>query len=460
MGAAQTVTGSRHLLTVGGKKLLLDCGMYQEKGSDNEDRNMHFGFDPHAIDYVILSHAHIDHSGCLPRLFADGFRGPVYATPATIDLCRIMLADSAHIQESDVYFINKRRRAQGRKLLKPLYTMKDVDGLMELFHPVHYGQDFRVNKHIHFRYTDSGHILGSAAVNLTLEENGRTVKLFFSGDIGRYHDMILRAPENFPQADYIITESTYGDRLHEPADDAAKKLADFVNRICVQQKGKLVIPAFSLGRTQEIVYALNNLWNAGKLPRVKVFVDSPLSADATDIMRRHTESYNAEMIHALKTDPDPFGFKGLTYIRDVEDSKALNSLHEPCVIISASGMVEAGRVKHHVANTISDPKNGILMVGFAPSNSLGGKLIMGAKEVRIFGDTFKVNATVESLHSYSAHGDYKEMLQYLSCQDPSKVKKVFLVHGELPVQENYRGRLLDAGFHHVEIPSQGSHSEL
>lgn len=460
MGAARTVTGSRHLLQVNGKKVLLDCGMFQDKGSDNQDRNQHFGFDPASVDYVILSHAHIDHSGCLPRLVKQGFSGPIYATPATIDLCTVMLADSAHIQENDIAFINKKRKAQGRKLLHPIYDLDDVRETLKLFVPVHYREFHTIEKGISFRFTDAGHILGSAAVHLELTENGKTTRLTFTGDIGRYHDLILKEPEPFPQADYIIAESTYGDRLHDTSDDATQRLLDTVMRTCVEKRGKLLIPAFSLGRTQEIVYTLNCLWNENKLPRVKVFVDSPLSMNATEIMRRHSDNFNASILNCMESDPDPFGFSGLEYIHEVEESKALNNLNEPCIIISASGMLEAGRIKHHVMNNIGDPNCTILLVGYCPPHTLGGQLLARKPYVRIFGREFEVRAEVDSIGSYSAHADYEEMIRYLSCQNKKEVKGIYLVHGEPPVQEKYREHLLDAGFHHVEIPDQGSHCEL
>jgi metallo-beta-lactamase family protein len=460
MGAARTVTGSRHLLHVNDKNILLDCGMYQDKGADNNDRNLHFGFNPMHIHAVILSHAHIDHSGCLPRLVRDGFRGPIYATPATIDLCQVMLTDSAHIQESDVEYINKKRRKDGKKELKPLYTEDDVIQTMEQFVAVPYHQLYNVAEGVTFHFTDAGHILGSTAVHLQLEENGKKVKLTFTGDIGRYHDLILKAPEHFPQADYIISESTYGDRLHEATADAAKQLQDVIYNTCVEKKGKVLIPAFSLGRTQEIVYTLNNLWNEGKLPRVKIFVDSPLSMNATNIMAKHPESFNLDILDSMKNDPDPFGFSTLNYIENVEQSKALNNLHEPCIIISASGMIEAGRIKHHVLNNISDERNTILMVGYCSPGSLGGRLVAGEKQVHIFGKPADVRAEVVSIASYSAHADYNEMLEFLSCQDASKVKKVFLVHGELPAQEKFKERLQEKGFATVVIPEYSEVQQL
>jgi metallo-beta-lactamase family protein len=452
MGAARNVTGSRHLVHCNGKNILLDCGMFQDKISKSEGLNESFGFDPTIVDYLILSHAHIDHSGCLPRLVKQGFNGPIFATPATADLCAIMLADSAKIQESDVKYKNRRLLRQGRKPVKPLYTEEDVERTMKLFVPVEYNTIFEITEGIRFQFSDAGHIIGSAAVHLELTEHGQTKYLSFTGDIGRYHDLILKEPQTFPQADYIICESTYGDRQHEELGDAAKKLLEIVKHTCLDKKGKLIIPAFSLGRTQEIVYTLDRMRTNGLFPHIPVYVDSPLSTSATDIMRRYADYFNADIIQYMKTDPNPFAFKELKFIRDVEESKALNSSHEPCIIISASGMADAGRIKHHLRNNLENKKNTVLMVGYCSPHSLGRQLMDGAKEVKIFGEMVPVIAEVISLQAYSAHADYKEMLRFLECQDKQKVKRIFLVHGELPVQQNWRNTLMKAGFQDVVIP--------
>lgn len=455
-GAAQTVTGSKHLITTGrNKRILLDCGLFQNTGGDNKNINRQFGFDPLTIDLVILSHAHIDHSGLLPFLVKQGYRGPIYATPATVDLCEIMLADSAHIQESDVMYLNKKRARNGQRPIDALYTIDEVYETMRLFIPVPLDKWVNAAPHIRFCFTDSGHILGSAAVNLDLDEPEGRTRIFFSGDIGRYNDSILRDPQPFPQADYIITESTYGDRLHESGTDAKKHLLDIVRDTCVTRQGKLVIPAFSLGRTQEIVYALNELSNSGELPWIRVYVDSPLAINATAIMFKHRWSFNPSIIESMKKDPDPFGFDNLVYIRDSDSSKALNDLDEPCIIISASGMLEAGRIKHHIKNTIGDSKNTILIVGFVPPGSLGARLIEGQQEVKIFGQLYPVGAKVEVLDAYSAHADYGEMMHYLRCQDAASVKRVFLVHGEPDAQLSFKNHMHGLGFHDIVIPMQG-----
>lgn len=455
-GAAQTVTGSKHLIaTERNRKILLDCGLFQNKGGDNEELNRHFGFNPAEVDYLILSHAHIDHSGNIPQLVRQGFNGPVYCTPATRDLCKIMLLDSAHIQENDAVYLNKKRIKAGQSKINPIYTEADVYAALQHFVTVPLNRWTDIDPHIRLLFTDAGHILGSAAINLELDEADGLKKLFFSGDTGRFQDVILRPPQQFPQADYIITESTYGDRLHEPSTEAEDHLQKIVADTCVTRKGKLIIPAFSLGRTQEIVYALNRLFNRGLLPSIHVYVDSPLAISATEVMRKYTESFNPEILEEMKKDPDPFGFDKLIYVQDVDSSKALNELKDPCIIISASGMLEAGRIKHHVKNNVSNPENTILIVGFVPPGSLGGRLIEGAGEVRIFGKMYPVRARIEVLDAYSAHADYSELLKYLSCQDAKAVRKVFLVHGEPDAMLKYKQRLEGMGFRDILIPMHG-----
>lgn len=452
-GAAQTVTGSKHLITTGrNKRILLDCGLFQNQGGDNAELNRHFGFDPTQVDYMILSHAHIDHSGNIPQLVRQGFSGPIYCTKATYDLCSIMLEDSAHIQENDLSYLNKKRARNGQKKLDPLYTLEDVIDALKLFVPVEMNESIDIDKHIRFHFTDAGHILGSAAVNLEIEEADETIKIFFSGDTGRFNDYILKAPQPFPQADYIITESTYGDRLHEDVENTELELFNIVHQTCILNKGKLIIPAFSLGRTQEVVYALNRLFNKGLLEKIPVYVDSPLAISATSIMRKHKESFNPDIIEYMKNDDDPFGFETLHYIRDVELSKELNDKAEPCIIISASGMMEAGRVKHHLKNNIGNAKNSVLIVGFVPPGSLGDRMIQGEKEVRIFGKMVPLRASVKVMGSYSAHADYKEMMKYLSCQDTKKVKRLFLVHGEKEAQLTFKNHLHGMGFSDIAIP--------
>ncbi len=460
-GAARTVTGSKHLLTLeDGTKILLDCGFFQGMGPETDDLNRDFGFDATSVDVLVLSHAHIDHSGNIPGLVKNGFKGKIYCTDATHDLAKIMLADTAHIQEYDLQYINKKRKRLGKSLFKPLYEIKDVEDALKLFVSVPYRTEIEIHPDVKLIFTDAGHILGSTAVNLTIKEKAKTIHLTFTGDIGRPNDKIIKDPEPFPQADFIICESTYGNRLHDNSEATEKKLLDVVRRTCVEKKGKLIIPAFSLGRTQEIVYAFNNLKNAGLLPNIPVYVDSPLSVNATSIMRNHPECFNSEILASLKNDPDPFGFANLTYVNKPDESIALNTMLEPMIIISASGMAEAGRIKHHIKNNISDAKNTIMLVGYCSPGSLGGRLAAGQKEVHIFGKEYQVNAEVEFISSYSAHGDYNEMLAFLACQNSALVKKVFLVHGEYDVQLEWRDKIINAGFKNVEIPSKHDEVEL
>lgn len=455
MGAAKMVTGSKHLITTPNQtKILLDCGLVQGVHDDKIDYNRNFGFDPASIDFVLLSHAHIDHSGLLPRLVKEGFKGIIFCTSGTADLCKIMLQDSAHIQTADLGYLNKKRIKKKLKTIDPLYDIEDVEMALKMLQVVDYDQTIKVNNEFSFLFTDAGHLLGSACVHLKVKTGPRKFKkITFTGDIGKYGDSILRDPQEFPQPDILICESTYGNRLHPVAKDAELELIQIVNETCVDKKGKLIIPAFSVDRTQEIIYLLDQAYNKGKLPQVKVFVDSPLSVKATDIMRNHEECYRDEFLNYIAKDADPFGFKNLEFVSDVEASKAINSLEEPCIIISASGMAEAGRVKHHIANNISKPSTTILLVGYCTPESLGGKLKTGVPMVRIFGEEYPVKASVKSLDYYSAHADYNEMLRFLKCIKAAKVEKVFLVHGEYENQLAFKERLIDAGFRHIYIPN-------
>ncbi|HRH65406.1 MAG TPA: MBL fold metallo-hydrolase [Bacteroidia bacterium] len=460
-GAARTVTGSKHLITLDrGLKILLDCGFFQGHGKDTDPMNRHFGFDPASVDYLILTHAHIDHSGNIPNLIKQGFTGKIICTAATRDLAAIMLADTAHIQENDIKYLNKRRAKKDLPPITPIYTINDVENAMENFFTIPYRKKFKLEEGVEMMFTDSGHILGAAAVHLTISENGKTKTICFTGDIGRPTDKILKSPEAFPQCDTLICESTYGNRLHEDAERTESRLLEIVHETCVVKKAKLIIPAFSLGRTQEVVYALNNLRNAKKLPPLPVYVDSPLSVNATSIMRAHSECFNTDMLQAMENDPDPFGFDNLFYIRRPEDSIKLNDDHRPMIIISASGMAEAGRVKHHIKNNIENPDTTILLVGYCTPESLGGRLGDGRKEVFIFGKKYEVKARVEIMNSYSAHADYNEMLEYLACISPKSVQQVFLVHGDYEAQVEWREKLKAVGYKNIEIPEKDSTWEL
>jgi len=452
-GAAQMVTGSKHLIELNnGKKILLDCGMFQGMGQQTGELNANFGFDAQEIDYMILSHAHIDHSGLLPKLVKEGFKGRIFCTPATADLTEVLLLDSAFIQEMDVKFVNKRRAAKGLPYVKALYSISDANQVFPKFVEVPYHEQHTIEDGISFHYTDTGHILGSAAIHLKIHENGMETTITFSGDVGRYRDVILKSPETFPQADYIIIESTYGDSLHQEFEETNEALLNFITETCVHNKGKLIIPAFSVGRTQEILFALNKLETEGRLPDLPYYVDSPLSTKTTEIIKKHSYLYNKTVIDLMKTDKYPFDFKGLKFITEASESKSLNGRKDPMVIISASGMAEAGRVKHHIANNIHDSANTILMVGFCEYNSLGAKLMRGEKKVRIFQEEYDVVARVGSIRSMSAHGDYDDLCQFLACQNPAEVKQLFIVHGEHEVQLEFQRRLLKKGFRDVYVP--------
>ncbi len=461
LGAAREVTGSKHLITLdNGKKILLDCGMYQGKGLDTDSMNRNLGFNPDEIDYLILSHAHIDHSGLIPYITKLGFKGSIISTHATRDLCSIMLADCGKIQEHDTEMNNKKRARKGLPPLEPIYDKTDAEEAMKHFIGVAYDKPYRVTKGVRLTLTNTGHLLGGAVVNLSIKEGEKTTNIAYTGDIGRPTNRILISPQPFPQADIIICESTYGNRLHESIKDAEDKLLDIITRTCIEKKGKLIIPSFSVGRTQEVILSLNNFYNSGKLPKIKVYVDSPLSVNATNIFRLHKECFNDRIVELMETDPDPFGFNDMFFIQQVDDSKKLNDIKEPCIIISASGMMEAGRVKHHLANSISNSKNTILAVGYCAPSTLGARILRGEKEVSIFGTVYPVRADVEKLDSYSGHADYNEMIQFLACQDKEKVKQLVLVHGEIRSQEFFQDRLKENGFDKIFIPEQGEGMEI
>ena len=461
LGAAREVTGSKHLITTKhGTKILLDCGMYQGKGLETDAMNRDLGFDPKEVDYLILSHAHIDHSGLIPYIYNLGFNGTVLCTPATRDLCSIMLADAGRIQESDTHTFNKKRQSQGLPPVEPIYTLADAQACMSCFISVPYHKKFNIEGEVTVEFFDAGHILGSACVYLEIKEGRRIIKLGFTGDIGRYNKHILKDPEPFPQVDYLIMESTYGDRLHTTISNAEQELLMAVLDTCTKKRGKLIIPSFAIGRAQEIIYALDRLRNKQLLPDIDCFVDSPLSVNATNIMRLHPECFNDEIVEYMKSDPDPFGFDRLQYIQSVEASKALNVRNKACIIISASGMMEAGRVKHHLANNIENPKTTILCVGYCEPTTLGAKIMRGDKTVSIFGHQHEVRAELRRIESLSGHGDYSEMINYIGCQDKRRLKKIILVHGEAETQEHFRDTLHEAGYKRVDIPKRLDAIEL
>jgi metallo-beta-lactamase family protein len=428
-GAARTVTGSKHLLRLDdGTQLLLDCGLFQGRRAEARERNSDFGFDPAAIDAVLLSHAHIDHAGLLPKLWKEGFRGRIYATHATYDLCSLMLRDSAYLQEKDVAFVNKIHRRKGKPAIDPLYTVEDAEGVMEHFVGIAYRHPFSPAPGVTVEYRDAGHILGAATMVLTIERDGQTTRLGFTGDVGHPGRPILRDPQPMPACDALIMESTYGGMTHDPPDRSKERLATIIERTS-GRGGKVIIPAFAVGRTQEIVYALDQLWATGRLPSIPVFVDSPLAVNATGVYLAHPECFDRETLEYMQRgDGDPLGFDRLTYIRDVAQSKRLNDSRVPMVIISASGMCEGGRILHHLRNNIEEAKNTVVMVGYCADHTLGKRLIERQSEVNIFGEPHTLRADVEVMNSYSAHADEAGLLQFVS-QMEAPPERFFLVHG-------------------------------
>ncbi len=463
-GAARTVTGSMHMLTVNGRTILLDCGIFHGRREEARQRNSTFPFEPSAITAVILSHAHIDHSGNLPGLVKQGFRGPVYCTKATRSLCEVMLRDSGFIQERDAEFINKKHHRKNLPPVEPLYTTDDVEEMLPLLQGVAYSKEFEVAEGVHCRFEDAGHILGSANVTLRLKEKGSEVTLFFTGDLGRPNLPILRDPvfvDAGGDAQYVISESTYGGRVHAPVAEMADQLIGPIQRAC-ERRGKIIIPAFSVGRTQEIVYVLNQLSDEGRIDNLPVFVDSPLSVNVTDVFKRHPECFDREtleILHSAKHN-DPFGFDTLTYIRSVEESKELNERSGPFVVIAASGMCEAGRVVHHLSNSVSNPKNMVMIVGYQSEHTLGKKLVLREPAVNIFGEPHDLRAEVVVLNSFSAHADRNELLSYLTHFERRDIRSVFLVHGDPDQSDIFADHLREAGFSSVHVPARGEKADL
>lgn len=461
-GAAQTVTGSCHLITTDkGKKILLDCGLYQGSDPELDTFNKNWSFEPSEIDYLILSHSHIDHAGRIPKLVKDGFTGPIISNAATRDLCSIMLMDSAMIQQADAEYENKRRASRNLPPIEPLYDAQDVNQALSQFITIGYNRWFRVNKEVQVYLTDAGHILGSSTITLQIKrQDNSKIMLGFTGDIGRPDRPILKDPQPMPEVDILLMESTYGGRSHPDVRTDENELLEVVKETCLENKGKLMIPAFSVGRTQEIVYLLDRLYNAGKLPKIPIFVDSPLAIDATQIYLMHPDCYDAATLKYLQTDPNPLGFPGLKYTRKVEESMAINDYTEPCIIIASSGMMAGGRIRHHLRNHISNPKNTLLITGFSAPGTLGRKIIDGAKEIHLFGRKIAVNTKIKFMLGFSAHGDEKEMIDFISNQDREKLQKIFLVHGELPAQILFRDALIKTGIKEVVSPELNQEFEF
>ncbi len=421
--------------------------------------NRQWYFDPKSVDCVVLSHAHIDHSGRLPRLVKDGFSGEIYSTHATRSLCAIMLLDSAKIQERDAEYRNNKRKRRGKKPdAKPLYKAMHVTETMRLFCGLPYDRWHRIHPQVEIQYRDAGHILGSANVTLRINEEGKETFIGFTGDIGRPDRPILRDPQSMPEVDYLICESTYGDRDHISKPEESDRMLEIIKHTCLEKKGKLIIPAFSVGRTQEIVYLLDQFETAGILPRLPVYVDSPLAVNATQVFGSHPECYDNELNEYMLIDENPFGFNNLTYVRAVEVSKSLNTSTEPCIIISSSGMMNAGRVRHHLANNIAHPRNTFLIVGYCAPDTPGGMLLNGIEQIKLYGEIKPVRAEIKRMDSFSAHGDRNEMQTFLHNQD--RLKKIFLVHGEFDTQKSFATLLKDRFSTSVEIPKIGQSFSL
>jgi metallo-beta-lactamase family protein len=450
-GAAKTVTGSQFLITVNDKNILIDCGLFQGKRDESYEKNRNFDFDPSIVDHLVLTHAHIDHSGNIPNLVRNGFKGKIHATSATTDLCRIMLHDSAFIQEKDTEFVNKIRAKQHKPPFKPLYTQADVEKSLPLFHSHDYDETYTLAKGIRVTFRDAGHILGSAGILFEINENGRQYRIGFSGDIGRPNMPLIHNPNLLRDLDYLVMETTYGNRIHSPFEEVEDKLTDIITSVA-QNGGKIIIPAFAVGRTQVMVYILHKLFDNHRIPEIPIFVDSPLGLHATEVFRHHYDMLDRETKRIfLDGHRDPFGFNRLTYVRSVEESKSLNNIDYPHIIISSSGMAEGGRILHHLKNNVSNKKATILFVGYAAEHTLARKLVDKESEVKIFGEKHKVKATIKSLDSFSAHADRHELLHYLNHCPPEKMKKIFLVHGEPDQQVSFKNALRSKGYQNVHI---------
>jgi len=454
-GAAGEVTGSMHLLEAAGGRFLLDAGLFQGRRAEAARKNAELPFDPRRIDAIILSHAHIDHAGRLPLLVRHGFHGPIYATPASRDLCAIMLPDSAHIQMKDAEYLARRGKTLGVES-QPLYNLADAIAVQDLIVGQPYRRINHLRKHLAFEFTDAGHILGSASVNIRITEDGGH-RLVFSGDIGRKNLPILRDPEPIPPCDVLITESTYGDRIHDERVDMMDALARIIEEE-LHDGGRVIVPAFSVGRTQSVVMFLGKLMREGRLPELPIHVDSPMSREATKIMSRHPELFDADTRALIASGHSPFFFDGVHYVADVEESKALNQ-ERSGVIVSASGMCEAGRVLHHLAQSIGRKQDCVLMVGYQAQGTLGRKLLDGHRTVNIFGEAYDVNCKVRSMSGLSAHADWRELMANAR-PVADKCRQAFVVHGEDEAAEAYATRLREAGFREVVVPSKGDRHEI
>ncbi|OGG97231.1 MAG: MBL fold metallo-hydrolase [Candidatus Lambdaproteobacteria bacterium RIFOXYD2_FULL_50_16] len=459
LGGAQTVTGSMHHISYNGGSVLLDCGLFQGRRHEMYEKNQNFSFDPSTLDYLLLSHAHIDHSGNIPNLVKKGFRGKILATGPTVDLCRLLLKDSAFVQEMDVAWVNKIRAKSHQPPVHPIYTQADAEACMPFFHAVDYNQVVDLGHGVTATFRDAGHILGSAGILLEILEKGKKTRLGFTGDLGRYDQALTKDPDPLRDLDILITETTYGNRVHPAGHDPEEELAQIVNDTA-NAGGKLIIPAFAVGRTQQIVYHLHKLFDQDRIHDLPIYVDSPLAVKATEIFRKYPQYLDRATDRIfLKDHQDPFGFSRLTYIESVDESKALNNLLVPAIIISASGMAEGGRIMHHLKNNIENPKNTLLFVGFSAKDTLARKIMDGMPVVKIYGEEYQVRAKVKILEYFSAHGDRKNILDYVHYSNPNKLQQIFLVHGELEQSQSLVDAFRSKGFLNVTIPAPGDSFE-
>lgn len=459
-GAAQTVTGSQFIITANDSSVLLDCGMFQGRRDESYEKNKKFLFDPASINTLILSHSHMDHSGNIPNLVKHGFKGSIYATQPTVELCKIMLKDSAFLQQKDVEWVNRIRARKNEPPMEPLYTMEDVEASLDLFVGIEYDKTFTIGNGINATLRDAGHILGSAGILLEIEEKGKKWRVGFSGDIGRPNMPIMHDPNQLRDLDVLLMETTYGDRLHSHNVDMEEELTRHINATA-KVGGKIIIPCFAVGRTQLLVYMLHKLFNENRIPEMPIFVDSPMATHATEVFRRHLDEMDRETDRVfLQEHEDPFGFRRLKYVETVEESKGLNSINYPHIIISASGMAEGGRILHHLRNNIENHKALILFVGYAAKHTLARKIMDGDKEVKIFGEEHKVKCKIETMDSFSAHADRQELLKYIDTNNPRKLKHVFLIHGEPDQSEAFKNALRSKGYKNVYIPELGNSYEL
>lgn len=453
VGAARTTTGSLHSVEYDGHRVLVDCGLLQGHRKESFEANRAMPFPAESVDAIVLSHAHIDHSGRLPAFVKAGYRGPIYATPATRDLCEVMLRDSAFLQARDVEYVNKTRRKQGKRPFELLYDEDDVADTMALFRPMPYGETREIVPGLRATLRDAGHILGSASVTFDYDKWGKRRRLLFTGDLGQTHTPFLRDPEPVEGVDALVTECTYGDRDHPPAANVEGRLMDYLRFIC-QHRSKLIVPAFSVGRTQQLLYILNKMEESGKLPPIPIYVDSPLSKAATEIHRRHAECFNDATRAMLAKGDDPFDFRGLKFLTTVEESMSLNAKEGPMVVISASGMCEGGRILHHLKNGIENPLNIVLITGFQAESTLGRKLVDGVSPVRIYGEEKTPKATIYTINGLSAHADRTGLTAFAKALGPT-VRRAFCVHGEEAYCEAHRQNLLGIGIRRVDIPEKG-----